>query len=327
MTQRKEVRKTNRHKIFKAAKTVKIIPGEMSDMDIDMISLVRKGANGQKIQIYKEDDSEEEITEQGLLDVLKNFLSGGKVQKAAEAVPVKTAPKKTFASMMAVSDITENMWRANDTLRGVLRDIINNEEVTDKKAALLQAVDEYSTYMKNKVSSTAIAKEAAFFDVPDVEIEKAGKKVSSKNLAALKEAHKALSAVIEEAEKKEDPNQEGGSGESESEKEETELNKTELAEVMKSAMEEALKPINERLDKIEKADAPAADEGGSDAEPETEPTDDISAVVKEAVADIMKPINERLDKIEKSRALPRSQEGEEPNQINKAADVFDGLFA
>lgn len=302
----------------------------MSDMDIDMISLVRKGANGQKIQIYKEDGEEDldgEVTEQGLLDVLKNFFSGGKVQKSADAVPAKTAPKKTFASMMAVNDITENMWRANDTLRGVMRDIINNEEVTDKKAALLQAIEEYSTYMKNKVNSTAIAKEAAFFDVPDVEIEKAGKKVSSKNLAALKEAHRALSEVIDEAEKKEEPNQ-GESGDPA--KEEETVNKSELTEVMKSVMESAMKPINERLDKIEKADAEpegAGSEGGAAGEPEGNMDDDISEVVKAAVTEAFKPIESRLEAIEKSRALPRSQEGEEGTKVEKSSDVFDGLFA
>lgn len=337
---RKEVRKTNRHKILKSAKTVKIVPGEMSDMDIDMISLVRKGANGQKIQIYKaegEEAEDEEVQERGLLEALisivKSFSGGGKVQKAADAVaPAKTTPKKTFASMMAVNDITENMWRANDTLRGVMRDIINNEEVTDKKAALLQAIDEYSIYMKNKVNSTAIAKEAAFFDVPDVEIEKSGKKVSSKNLAALKEAHKALSAVIEEAEKKDEPTQGGGSNGGDPAKEEETVNKTELTEVMKSVMESALKPINERLDKIEKADIEsegAGNEGGaaeaSEASQSTD--DDIAEVVKAAIAETLKPIESRLETIEKSRALPRSQEGDEGTKVEKSADVFDGLFA
>lgn len=336
LTLRKEVRKTNRYKILKAAKTVKIVPGEMSDMDIDMISLVRKGANGQKIQIYKADgadDENEEIQEQGLLEALKSivksFSGSSKVQKAAESVaPAKTTPKKTFASMMAVSDITENMWRANDTLRGVMRDIINNEEVTDKKAALLQAIDEYSTYMKNKVGSTAIAKESAFFDVPDMAIEKSGKKVSSKNLAALKEAHRALTAVIEEAEKKDEP--EKGSGDPA--KEEESVNKAELTEVMKSAMEEVLKPINERLDKIEKADTdPEAasnegtDGGGEDHEVNTNA--EIAEVIKSTVSEIVKPIEGRLEAIEKSRALPRSQEGEEGTKVEKSADVFDGLFA
>ena len=69
-----------------------------------------------------------------------------------------------------------------------------------EKAALLQAVDEYSAYMKSKVNTAAIAKGDSFFDVPETEIQKAGKKVSGKNLEALKAAQRALSAVISEAE-------------------------------------------------------------------------------------------------------------------------------
>ena len=45
---RREVNEVRRRNILKAAKTVEIVPGEMSDMDISMISLVRKGANKQK---------------------------------------------------------------------------------------------------------------------------------------------------------------------------------------------------------------------------------------------------------------------------------------
>ena len=134
-----------RRNILKAAKTVEIVPGEMSDMDISMISLVRKGANKQKIQIYKENECEDsedlEADEvKGLIGVLKSYFTG-KVQKAEETAK---KPKKTFAGMMAVNDITENMWRANDTLRSVMRDIINNEEVADKKAALLRSEEHTS---------------------------------------------------------------------------------------------------------------------------------------------------------------------------------------
>ena len=56
---RREVNEVRRRNILKAAKTVEIVPGEMSDMDISMISLVRKGANKQKIQIYKENECED----------------------------------------------------------------------------------------------------------------------------------------------------------------------------------------------------------------------------------------------------------------------------
>lgn len=308
-----------RLKIFKSAKKVEITPGEMSDMDINMISLVRKGANKQKIQIYKEDEELENVAEEdekGLFEVLKSFFAG-KIEKADGSVKKTKVPKKTFSGMMAVNDITDNMWRANDTLRSVMRDIINNEEVTDKKAALLQAIDEYSSYMKNKINTTAISKGDSFFDVPETEIEKAGKKVSSKNLEALKVAQKALSAVIDEAEL---------NNQIKNEEEEKDVKKEELTEIMKQTMEAALKPINDRLDKIEKADIGNEQKEGEEV---TEETENVTEIIKSIVTEALCPLEERLEKVEKSRGIARSLEGEETTEkIEKdATDVFEGYFA
>lgn len=226
--------------------------------------------------------------------------------------------------MMAVNDITENMWRANDTLRNVMRDIINNEEVADKKAALLQAVDEYSTYMKNKVNTAAIAKGDSFFDVPETEIQKAGKKVSAKNLEALKMAQRALSIVINEAE----PDYKLSEENNDKEKEEGEVKKEELTEIMKQAMEVALKPINDRLDKIEKED----DTNEKEKEKElAKGTEDIAEIVKSVIDEALIPLESRLEKVEKSRGIARSLEGEEKTEkIEKkeeGTDVFEGYFA
>lgn len=317
-----------RQAIFKATNAPEIIPGEMSDMDISRISLVRKGANKQKIQIYKEDETDEdeqaEPDEKGLMAILKSYFLGS-ARKSDEAVApaAKKTSKKTFSSMMAVNDITENMWRANDTLRSVMRDIINNEEITDKKAALLQAVDEYSAYMKNKVNVSTIAKGDSFFDVPEVVIEKAGKKVSSKNLETLKAALNALTAVISEAE----PAPEGQTGTSkEKNEEELEVKKEELTEIMKQALEQALEPINERLDKIEKADGKEREPEGDEVTVEKE-AGEFAEILKAAVGEALKPISDRLEKVEKSRGMARSLEGEEdPARVEKGADIFDGFF-
>ena len=201
---------------MKSAKQVKIIPGEMTEMDIDTISLVHKGANKQKIQIYKEesgDTTEEEDEKQGLFEVLKSYFTG----KARKAEETGKKTKKTFAGMMAVNDITENMWRANDTLRTVMRDIMNNAEIVDKKASLLQAIEEYATYMKSKVNTTStIAKGDPFFDIPETEIEK-------------KKEEKGL--------KKEDIAKEH----------------EDITEVIKSIFERNLESIESRLEKIEKS--------------------------------------------------------------------------
>lgn len=317
----REVTDVRRSNIFKSAKKAEIVPGEMSDMDINMISLVRKGANKQKIQIYKEECEDQEDLEEdemkGLLGVLKSYFTG-KVQKAEGATK---KPKKTFAGMMAVNDITENMWRANDTLRTVMRDIINNEEVADKKAALLQAVDEYSAYMKSKVNTAAIAKGDSFFDVPETEIQKAGKKVSGKNLEALKAAQKALSAVISEAEPEPAGKDKNRNGEEEAE----EVKKEELTEVMKQAMEAALKPINDRLDKIEKADVASEQDESAEGE---EGTETITEIIKSVMSEALSPLESRLEKVEKSRGIARSLEGEETTgRIEKEADdTFEGYF-
>ncbi|ALU14550.1 hypothetical protein ACH52_1770 [Eubacterium limosum] len=49
----------------------KIVPGEMEDIDVDYISLVKKGANKQEIAIYKEDT---ELTEEEKEPVEKSFF-------------------------------------------------------------------------------------------------------------------------------------------------------------------------------------------------------------------------------------------------------------
>ncbi len=261
-------------KIMKSAKQVEIIPGEMIEMDIDTISLVHKGANKQKIQIYKEeseDTTEEEDEKQGLFEVLKSYFAG----KARKAEETGKKTQKTFAGMMAVNDITENMWRANDTLRTVMRDIMNNAEIVDKKASLLQAIEEYATYMKSKVNTTStIAKGDPFFDIPETEIEK--------------------------------------------KKEEKGLKKEDIAIIIK----ESLKPIKERLDKIEKA------EEDSEAEESSKEQEDIAEVIKSVFKENLESIESRLEKVEKSRGIARSLEGEEQQKgkIEKESNTFDGFF-
>lgn len=313
-SKRKEKNKVQRKRIFKSTNKVEIVPGEMSDMDINTISLVRKGANKQKFQIYKEegekqeDIEEEEDEKQGLFEVLKSYFAG-RVKKAEEKKATKT-----FAALMTVNDITENMWRANDTLRTVMRDIINNAEITDKKAALLQAVEEYAAYMKNKVNTSTIAKGDSFFDVPETEIQKAGKKVSSKNLEALKAAQQALATVIQEAEA-------DGKGK---EEEANEVKKEEMTTIMKQVLEQTLQPIKKRLDKIEKTET--SEEEGSETIEHFE-TKEATELMKSILQEKLTPIENRLTQIEKSRGIARSSEGEESEgKIEKEADAFEGYF-
>jgi len=295
-------------------------PGEMTDIDVDFISLVRKGANGQRVQIYKAD--EDEIPDNdtksvgGFMKVMREFFVGKADDTTAESKPKRSV---SFTQSIAVSDIMNSMWRVNDTLREVMRNIIADDSITDKKASLSQAIDDYATYMKGKINSTAIAK-ADFFDEPESKIEKAGRTLSEKSLTSIKNAIAALQSLLGEAD--------GGNIQK---GDDFDMSNEEIKNIMKSALDEALKPVTERLDALEKGDT--SDEGaqGTQGAPENdtgaENNDNISEVVKAAVSEAVKPIQERLDKVEKARGTARGLEDEGgKSEVEKSADVFDGYF-
>lgn len=301
-------------------------PGEMTDIDVDFISLVRKGANGQRVQIYKADDEETPAAESssgvtGFMNAMRNFFIG----KADDKATAEGKPKKStsFAQSIAVSDIMDSMWRVNDTLREVMRNIVADEGITDKKASMSQAIDDYATYMKDKVNSTAIAKED-YFDTPALPVKKAGRTLSNKSLTSIKNAIAALQSLLDGAD--------DGDGSSIQKGADGEVN----SEEVKNIVTEAIKPITDRLTAIEKDGKPddkddktvkKGDEGGvSEAENNTE--DDMSEIIKTAISEAIQPIEERLDKVEKSRGTTRTLEDDGgKTEVEKSSSVFDGFFA
>lgn len=252
----------------------KIVPGEMEDIDVDYISLVKKGANKQEIAIYKEDsepeEEEKEPVEKSFFEHMKAFFSKQEVEKAD-----KQAAVPSFASKMAVQDVTDNLWRACDTFNGTIREIARSD-IKDKQAAYANIIDEFSSYMKTKLSTKSIAKSDAFFDL---------------------------------------------------QKEEEELNTEELQEIIKSTVEEVVKPLKEKIETIEKEEqleeVSKSEKAEMDAE---EMTASIKDIVKEAVGGTLEDMEKRLSGIEKSRGIAKSDEAEDPKVIEKEADIFDGYF-
>lgn len=268
------------------------------------------GGSGQRVEhdnasqkVNKEDNESLESSGneeyKGFFDVMKSFFTG--ITKA----DTKTA---SFTDRMAVNDITEGMWRVNDTLRSTMRDILNSEAIKDKHVALNQAIDEYAEYMKKKIkgvkSNVTKSDQDFFFSEP---VEKAGRKISSKRLSSLKDAVSSLTAIINEVE---------GNNE-----EETKVNKEEMQEIMKSAMEEAFKPINDRLDKLEKED-------GKEVTKSEDANGEIVEVVKSAVADSLNSIEERLSKVEKARGISKQIDDDQGDQeeVQKSTSVWTGIL-
>src|SRR5690606_2727618 len=109
----------------------------------------------------------------------------------------------------------------------------------------------------------------------DEPIEKAGRKISSANMKRIDEAIQALQSI-----------------KNETEGDEEEVKKEDI----EKAVQDALKPINERLDKLEKSEEETTDQPKDD---------DIATVVSEAIQKALEPINERLEAIEKARAISK----------------------
>lgn len=307
-------------------KKKEVIPGEMVDIDVEFVSLVRKGANRQKVQIYKADDTDYDTEEvRGFMEHIKKFFKITKADDESVAESNKTKPKKqtSFAQSIAVSDIMDSMWRVNDTLRDVMRNIIADEEITDKKAAMSQAIDDFATYMKDKINAVSVAKSAKFFeDEEPAAVTKAGRMLSGKATSAIKNAIAALQGLLSEA---------GVDGDGDDGKKgEGNPVKKEDVELMKSALEEVLAPITARIAKLENTDGVTTEDEptGGDQEPTSTKPDDVSDVIKSAVAEAVAPLSERLDKVEKARGVGRNLDDEPPTTgVEKSADVFDGFFA
>lgn len=280
----------------------------MTNMDINFISLVKKGANKQKIQIYKSDDYEEPETNsvdeevKGFFDVMKSFFTGK--QTIAKADTPKKA--KSFTDKMAVYDVMDGMWRVTDTLTSTLRDILNDENVTDKQTDMNTAIDEFAAYMKERIKNVGkkVTKSDTDFFMAEP-IEKAGKKISTARLENIKSAIVALQSIVDDV----STDTEGGDGE---------VKKEEITEIIKSALGESLKPITERLDKIEKED------GVEDPKKEVN-KEDIAEIVKSAISDSLQPINERLATVEKARGISKQTDDEPKETVKKSDNIFAGL--
>ncbi|MEG1433045.1 hypothetical protein [Eubacterium sp.] len=223
--------------------TKKVIPGEMTDVDVKFVSLVGKAANKQKIGIYKEDDDsaeqsvteKEESIEKGLFKHIRDFFV--KSQEVEEEI------KPSFKSKMQASDVMENSYQAFSIFRETVREIFNSNS-TQKKADYDTAVLELAEYLKSKVSDNqSIAKGDAFFNAESEE---------SMNLEELTKVVKdavqeAVAPIDEKVAKMEDPE-----AEEEIEKEETN-EMDEIQKMIKASVEEVTKAMSEKLDRIEKS--------------------------------------------------------------------------
>lgn len=226
----------------------KIVPGEMEDIDVDYISLVKKGANKQEIAIYKEDseqqEEEKESVGKSFYELLKAVLSKQDIEKVD-----KQAAVPSFASKMATEDVMNNLYRASDTFNGTIREIARSD-IKDKQAAYANTIDEFSSYMKTKLSTKSIAKSDAFFDLQKEEEELNTEELQEIIKSTVEEVVKPLKEKIETIEKEEQPEEVSKSEKAEMDAEEMTAS---IKDIVKEAVGGTLENMEKRLSGIEKS--------------------------------------------------------------------------
>lgn len=281
-------------------------PGELTDVHVSSISLVNKAANKKTFAIFKSAGSSEP-TEKGLLAVIKNYLLGDGIEKGALSDKYKAQEK------------VQEFHRAIEALRDVLGYGYGSDQKPETDVKKIRgALSDFQKIMEDVLIGKdddlkKFVEEARKSDV----VEKAGRKISAARRLSLKAAYEALGKVLEET--GEDAADNGGDGVAKGAGGEMDAEK--LKEVVKGVFDEAIKPVAERLEKLEKS------EGDDDAKKEpVEKNDEIAAIVKEAVESAIAPINERLEKVEKARGASNSIKDDDVKKGGDGGDLFDGVF-
>lgn len=285
-------------------------PGELRNVKVNAVSLVNKAANGEEFKIFKSakpDETESKAPEsveveveteknaQGLFSVLKKFFTGenSQVEKGAvedELNARRKAERLNDAMQALFKALSLSPW-GGETIK----------EAESNPVKIRAALDDFK----------AVA-EKILIGESETEVMKSGRKISSSRLAKIKEAHAALTDLLADADTE---NNEGGT--------ET-VTKEDLINEVKKSVDEAVKPLDERLAALEKSDAESKAEAEVKKEAEAkEPS--VAEVVKSVLDEALKPVTERLERVEKARGLSHSQP-EDASVKKSAGDFWAGAF-
>ncbi|HIE6656597.1 TPA: XkdF-like putative serine protease domain-containing protein [Bacillus anthracis] len=198
-----------------------------------------------------------------------------------------------------------NVWAAWDSMENAYFssrwENYTNEAVDFER--LLEAIQDFTEIIQEirDGGDVAIAKALEIKPAPTLteEIEKAGRKVSAASMADIETAQTALQNIIDRV----------------SDKEEDELK---LEDITK-AVADAIAPLDERLQKLEKSgeEVPPAAEENKD--------DEIVKSVTAAVQKAVEPIEKRLEVIETARGISKQEEKHE-EEIQKSNSLWDGVL-
>lgn len=309
---------------------------ELKDVVVDAISLVKRGANGEEIKIYKSADSVDsadssEIPDESpevtpTEDKTTGEATTSENQPSAEQSPenvtktedqyenkILSVLRKVFAPFLSdASPEPETVQKAQDIDNSVEWTSFSSR-ITDPEMTVLRAMDILNSVLLNIFWDDSITN---------------GKELI---LSSIEEFKQYVKGVLDSPREVQKSAFTKGA--------EEDLNKEEMAALIK----EALNPVNQTLSELsakveefKKADEAAATEEQPEAteeQPEAtetqvqksveDPADLVKAAIKEALEPITKSLGtlgDRISTIEKTRGLPK---GSPADAVQKSTEVVD----
>ena len=301
-------------------------PGELRDVEVKAISLVSKAANKEKFKIFKSADSEaepQEVTKTTELELFPETMEKpkevekDKAEEAQRKIDFELSPeaekkfeeieKGKVADAVAAREKGKKLGQAMDALFAVLHlnrwgDDTKEEAETDAKT-IRNALNDFKSLAENILIGTDEEIRKTF-----IELEKSGRKISGSRMGKLKNIQDLLSELIKGLEVDEEDN-------------------TVNTEEITKAVQEAIKPLDERIAKLEtvtKEELPP-EEVKKEETPKEEPkAPDVAEIVKSAVEEALAPLTARVEKIENARGF--SNRVPEETHVEKSADLWAGIF-
>jgi hypothetical protein len=132
--------------------------------DPDMSSVQKSAAMEESLEEFNEEIAKSfDDWSEGRAHIAKSSITPARLEalrksKANIESVLKANSDTNFADTFATVDITENMWKANDTLRTIFQNILSDDSIKDKKSALASAIDDYADFMKSKIGGMTIQK-------------------------------------------------------------------------------------------------------------------------------------------------------------------------
>lgn len=245
------------------------IPGELTDVHVNSISIVSRAANKRKFQIFKSADTpagEAQQEQKRFFDCIKAFFLGENGNAGKESVE-----KGAVADIYNAQDKLQQYRKAIEALSSALGIYDEPEKVERDPAKVKEAVNEFAAIVVKIMTGKATGNSA------------------------------------------EEP--------PETKKGEDSMNAEKVSEMVKGAIGEAIKPLTERIEKLEKAESekPAAPDPA-----DVEKT--VKTAIDAAAAELIAPLAERVEKIEKARGASNSVKDDAEKSGSPAGGVFGGVF-